>query len=253
MINSNKKTFGLVAGSVFLAIALIIRSFSFFLPIMGAPAMRISFNGPFLRFPAIVFGPLIGGIVFGLYDLLGFFIVKPDGGYIPMMTVLQILQGLFVGFLWKALKNINVKFFSVFLCILFSVIGIYGLINIFYLSFLTDSAYSEWLREIGNLTAYASAGFVLSCIIGIISVLLGLRFSKVFIKILFCIGIPALLYTTFNTILLRKYLLLENVSFMLLWLPRIAQSLIFIFYNTYFTTILLKIYRKVGKPEEKYE
>ncbi|HBM81036.1 MAG TPA: ECF transporter S component, partial [Clostridiaceae bacterium] len=49
-----------------------------------------------IHMPAILFGPLYGGIASGILDVLGY-MLKPDGAYIPWLTVTAIAGGIITG------------------------------------------------------------------------------------------------------------------------------------------------------------
>ena len=55
----------------------------------SASLLRISFGWPFVKFAAVLFGPLYGGIAGALTDFLGHMLYNPSGGdYLwPMMAV----------------------------------------------------------------------------------------------------------------------------------------------------------------------
>ncbi|MEA4832980.1 MAG: folate family ECF transporter S component [Oscillospiraceae bacterium] len=91
--------------AVFLALALVSKLFlSISLPMLGANGMRIGFAGIFTAFPAILFGPFYGGAVSALSDLLGA-MIKPDGAYIPWLTLTAFCGGFIKGLLWRLLTK----------------------------------------------------------------------------------------------------------------------------------------------------
>jgi ECF transporter S component (folate family) len=82
MKNSSVKT--AVQTSLFVAIALVVRMFSFLVPMGGVGSMRIGFSEVFTKMPAILFGPLYGGMASGLVDYLAQ-VIKPEGAYLWLM------------------------------------------------------------------------------------------------------------------------------------------------------------------------
>lgn len=91
--------------AMFLAFAVVCKMFlSIRIPIFGAGGMNITFAGVFTFFPAILFGPLYGGCVSALSDFLGY-VFKPDGAYIPWLTLTAFLGGCIKGLLWIALTK----------------------------------------------------------------------------------------------------------------------------------------------------
>lgn len=59
---------------MFLALAVITATFiSIDIPLFGVKGVELNPAGIFTTFPAILFGPLYGGLVAGLTDLIAFF------------------------------------------------------------------------------------------------------------------------------------------------------------------------------------
>ncbi|MFR6331629.1 MAG: hypothetical protein ACLUOI_24405 [Eisenbergiella sp.] len=61
-------------------------------------------SGIFSILPALLFGPGYGAAVSGLSDFLGF-LIKPTGGYLPLLTISAAAGGFLRGFLWEILKK----------------------------------------------------------------------------------------------------------------------------------------------------
>ncbi|MBN2898309.1 MAG: folate family ECF transporter S component, partial [Clostridia bacterium] len=55
------------------------RVFSFMIPLAGLPALRIGFGTLPITISGILFGPLVGGLVGMVSDLVGF-MINPMGG-----------------------------------------------------------------------------------------------------------------------------------------------------------------------------
>ncbi|MCF0129147.1 MAG: folate family ECF transporter S component [Pseudobutyrivibrio sp.] len=72
-----------------------------------------------------LFGPVIGGIIGGLSDILAF-IVKPTGPFFPGFTLSTVLTGIIFGLILKP-KNNRVSFFKVLLAQLLNAVFV-GLI-----------------------------------------------------------------------------------------------------------------------------
>ena len=229
--------------AILLAAALVVRAASITLPIAGAPVVRVSFGAPFIQFSAIMFGPVYGGIVFGLLDLVGF-MLYPTGGYIPWITLNMVLQGVLTGLIWKVkvMTRINERVMS---CI-FGAATFFGAINLILMKLLPDNGYIRWLSGIGVKTVFASGGLVIAGIIGLLTAFIGRRISPIFNRLLFAAGIPALIGTTVNTYILRAYMLTADKPFLLLWIPKITESFMIVFYNAYVLMILIGIYELVA-------
>lgn len=103
-----KRTEKMIITAMMLAFALVLKYFSISLPLMGSNGLRMGFAGIFTAFPAILFGPLYGGITSALTDLLGFF-MKPSGDYNFLFTLMGFVGGFLKGLIWllvrKAGKN----------------------------------------------------------------------------------------------------------------------------------------------------
>ena len=91
--------------AVFTALAVAVKLiFSIPLPLFGAGGMKIGLTGVFTAFPAIMFGPLYGGFSSAMCDILGY-IVKPDGAYVPWLTLTAFAGGCIKGLLWMAFSE----------------------------------------------------------------------------------------------------------------------------------------------------
>ncbi|MCR5264777.1 MAG: ECF transporter S component [Clostridiales bacterium] len=87
--------------AMFLALALAVKLIGgFYIPIFGGNGMRVGFAGVFTFFPAILFGPVYGAMVSGLLDILGY-VLKPDGAYLPLLTVMAAVGGALKGLIWR--------------------------------------------------------------------------------------------------------------------------------------------------------
>lgn len=119
----------LTLSAIFLALAIIVKVFAtFMVPLFGANGMKIEFWGIFTTFPAILFGPLYGAVVAGLCDLLGY-LVKPDGVYIPWLTLTAALGGAIKGWLWLWVKNCNAVKVKRVLAVIFALVLSFGVLN----------------------------------------------------------------------------------------------------------------------------
>ena len=67
---------------------------------LSVSGVQISFGGIFTFFPAILFGPLYGGIASAMVDFLGA-MWFPTGAYIPWLTVTAFLGGVIKGLVWR--------------------------------------------------------------------------------------------------------------------------------------------------------
>lgn len=222
-----------VQTGLLVAIALVIRSFSYMIYIGGAPAIRISFSGPFSKLPGILFGPLYGGITGGLMDVLGY-LLKPEGGYIPWFTVTSIIGGALTALLWRWVQNISRQQLQRILLLGFIGIAILGIAN----RVMNISKFELlWIPIIGF-------GFLA------MDLYLSKKWEKnqgqiYFLKLLIAIGISGLLVTTINTYFLKLFIpALSKKGFLALWIPRLMEELVIIPIQAYIMTLLLHIYEK---------
>lgn len=121
--------YSITVSAVFLSFALVLKTLtSFYLPILGAAGLKVDFSGIFTAFPALIFGPLYGGAVCALADILGF-LIKPSGAYIPLMTVTAFASGFLIGLIWRfAVKNIkkNNRTVAAAIAAVFLLLGVFG-------------------------------------------------------------------------------------------------------------------------------
>ena len=87
--------------------------------------IQLSFAGIFTFFPAILFGPLYGGIASALTDLLGA-LIAPTGAYIPWLTLTAFAGGFIKGLVWIWLKKGITKRLTVIFASVLLLIGILG-------------------------------------------------------------------------------------------------------------------------------
>ncbi|MFP4198552.1 MAG: folate family ECF transporter S component [Halanaerobium sp.] len=74
------------------------RILSIRIPVAGVEGVRIGFGALPIIFAGVAFGPVAGGIVGALGDLLGYFI-NPMGAYMPHFTFTSFLTGFIPGFM----------------------------------------------------------------------------------------------------------------------------------------------------------
>lgn len=244
----------IVQTSVFIALALVIRSLSYMIYIGGAPGMSISFSGIFTKFPAILFGPLYGGIAAGILDVLGY-MMNPIGAYIPWLTVTAIISGVMIGFIWKLLKNIDVKKIQRGLLILFISIGMIGVINHISVLFFYDSFWAKSIVSIGKNKDFATIGLEVISVIGVALLIIDLIIQKRitnssiyqnYLKLIIVTGIAGIIVTTLNTYILQLFIpSLGKIGFLVFWIPRIVQEMFMVVIQGYIVAFLLSIYNKL--------
>lgn len=116
--NQNKK---LVITGLLISMSIIISYLNPMIPIAGIQGMRISFSSYVSVIPAFLFGPVYGGISMGLIDVLSF-LIRPEGAYMPLLTLTAVLKGVLIGamYLWSkkgSLKILKNDYLKVFFCL----------------------------------------------------------------------------------------------------------------------------------------
>lgn len=90
---------------VFTALAVVAKLYlSVSIPFLGAGGIRVGLTGVLTAFPAILFGPFYGGAASMICDLAGH-LIKPEGAYIPWLTLTAFAGGFLKGVLWRLLKG----------------------------------------------------------------------------------------------------------------------------------------------------
>lgn len=101
------------------------RVFSFMIPLAGLPALRIGFGGLPIIMSGILFGPLVGGVVGIVSDLIGFLMNPMGGTYFPGFTISAALTGIIPGLIYnwigKHKQSINFNLVNAATIIFFSI------------------------------------------------------------------------------------------------------------------------------------
>ncbi|MDD4125351.1 MAG: folate family ECF transporter S component [Eubacteriales bacterium] len=121
--------------AVLLGLAALTKLFSLNILIFGGSGMRIGLAGIFTTFPAILFGPIYGGMASAASDILGC-IISPIGAYNPLYTLTAFAGGFIKGLIWLALKRSKPKNLRIAFTACFAVLAILG--TAFYISFASD-------------------------------------------------------------------------------------------------------------------
>ncbi|MCL5037075.1 MAG: folate family ECF transporter S component [Chloroflexi bacterium] len=83
----------LVILSAFLGTSVFLRLISIHIPAVGVELLRIGIAGIPIVLAGLMFGPVAGGIVGVLADVLGFWI-SPTGPFLPQFTIVSALNGI---------------------------------------------------------------------------------------------------------------------------------------------------------------
>lgn len=114
--------FELTLTAVLIAISIVVRMIgSVMLPLFGSNTVRLTFEGIFTSLPGLLFGPVFGGVAYGVCDVIGL-IVNPSGPWIPLITLANVSLGVIQALTFKALKKMPERKWYLFLKLLLSLI-----------------------------------------------------------------------------------------------------------------------------------
>lgn len=245
----------LVQTALLVAIAVALRNFSYLVPFGGQGGMRIGVSGFFSKLPALLFGPVYGGLSSGATDLLGY-LLKPDGGYLPLLTVTAVLGGVLTGLLWRAVRNTDYRRLRLGVLVLFTCIALLGLGNHLALVLQWGGWYA-FLQSFGKKTLFVAFAPYAAAALGFAA--LGLdwlvgRLSKhdmtgTYLKLLVTLGIADISVTTVNTAILMLFTpSIGALGFTAFYLPRLAQEVVMVVLSSYVISLLLELYNRAVRP-----
>jgi ECF transporter S component (folate family) len=206
----------IVTTGLFIAIALVIRNFAINITAGGVLTMRISFSAVFYVLPGFLFGPLYGGIAGGLVDILGY-IMAPMGGYIPLLTLTNIIAGALPALIFRLMKNISVykvkKWYGIFFVVMFLI----GVINFISLKFMPTIGIGKLLSMAGKRADYLGVGLIIVSIIAMLLFVVndvinrkkGRAYEYInsrYFKFVIALGISGILVSTLNTCILLIFI-----------------------------------------------
>jgi len=95
----------LVKASVLAAISIVLtRALSIMIPLGGLPALRVGFGSIPLIITGMMFGPVVGGVVGVVADLVGVMINPMGGSFFPGFTLSSALYGIISGLMFQTFK-----------------------------------------------------------------------------------------------------------------------------------------------------
>ena len=227
----------IIQTALLIAITLILRNFSYMVFFGGNAGMRIGVSTFFSKLPALLFGPIYGGLADAIVDILGY-IIKPDGAYIPILTLTAALGGVLVGFMWKGAKKINAKLFRKIFLIIFALFLVFGIVNYILSSSYPELSYSKWLSSSdGKKLPFFTLAPIITSVLGLVIFALDALFRKKFhasenfIKLFTVLFTANILVTTLN-------------GFLFFYIPRFVEECIITTLQSYVVSYLLQIYKK---------
>ncbi len=276
----------IVVSALFLSLALLTGAiFSVNLPLFGENGMRVGISGVFSIMPSILFGPLYGGIVSGLSDVLGY-LVKPSGAYMPLLTLTAFAGAFLRGLLWGMLRRADERKLRVAVVALAVLAAFAGAYNLFALSADgVDASFYEsagapadlsgmrWISRLliertqatsnpgGNLATYigyTTVGFLGFAAFGLAICAVDWALKRFFLKeraatgtvaILLAMMLSGLAVTTVNTEILRRTVFesWKLMPFTVVWLPRAIEEIVMNTVKCYFVALLYGVYLRIDK------
>ena len=240
----------IVQTALLIAITLILRNFSYMFYFGGGTGMRVGVSMFFSKLPALLFGPLYGGVADGLADVLAY-IIKPEGGYMPLLTLTAILGGVIVGFLWRFAKKINDKTFKNVFVVIFSLILVFGVSNWVLSAVYPNLTYTAWVlsfeKKLSFLTIWPTIAGVLFLVLFALGEILKEKLSipNDFIKLFTVLFTANIIVTTLNTLILMMFIpALSKMGFLAFYIPRFIEECIMTTLQSYVVSYLLQVYKK---------
>ncbi len=220
----------LVKASLLTAVSIVLtRFFSYMIPLGGLPALRIGFGNIPLILAGMMFGPLVGGIVGVVSDLVGYMITPMGGTFFPGFTLTAALYGIFSGILFKHFKihkmKINFNYINAVVMVLFAV----GVIWVMVQSEVLASVDGKFVLE--DASALPMLGLMVLVTLAFIAMpfVIGKRYAHLdqklaFDKIAFTVGVTYVI----NALFLNTYWLtiMFDKGFVFMLPGRIIASVI---------------------------
>ena len=252
MKKSSTKT--TVQCALFLAIAVMLGYFSQMIPIGGSGSLRIGISGFFYKMPSLLFGPVYGGVIYGLKDFLSY-LVKPEGAYIFPLTVVAVAGGFINGLIFKLVKERSGDVLRKVYLLVIGLIGAAGVFNHLNVLYHPNGIVGQFIIGLKKNTFFLTYGMYITFVIGMAFYFANLyitkknnrQFSDNHFRIFVSLFVSDLFITTVNTFILRIYFSgLGKLPFMAVYLPRLAEELILIFISSYVITHLYNLYQRIA-------
>lgn len=247
----------LVITAMCISISVVLRAFSIMITAGGVLTMRISFGAIFYVLPGLLFGPLYGACAGGIVDILAT-LTMPMGAYIPVFTLTNILAGFLPALIWSKIKNSSIESLKKYYIIFFTLLTLVGVFNNLVILTMTDSYLGKLFMLMGKKAQYLGIGFILSGAIGFILLIINNIINKHnntsnysfvynnFFKLVISVGISGILVSTMNTYFILTFTpALAAKGFMVLWVPRVVETLILTIINSYVISLLLYSYNSI--------
>ena len=272
------------------SIALVLKVlFTVYIPIFGQNGMQVGISGIFSMLPAFLFGPIYGAASSGLVDLLGY-LLKPQGAYLPLMTLAMVFGGFCRGafWLWLRKKKSRSVCIVVILCAtLLAVFGIFSMVSLahdgvdamYFENTTPDAISTEGFTPISKMLIERTAGMkdpvsslkthillftaapLTAAALCVVMVLTDMWMGRHLFKhkrptnllqLLMAALFSGLILTTFNTVILREtiYESWKLIPFTVTWIPRAIEEVVGNAIKVYFIALLLGVIGRQSRFQE---
>lgn len=240
--------------ALIVAMALVLRQFGYMVMFGGGTGMRISPSIFISRLPAVLFGPLYGGITSGLIDVLGM-IIKPEGAWIPALTLTAIVGGVLAGFTWKMVKSLSTHLLRRIILSVFILTGVIGASLHVTVLFFETSVLGQFLLSLKKISFW-TVGFEVIAGVGLLILLLEYVLSRKnakllgdnFINLFTAMLIANVFVTTVNTFVLMHFIpAVAKSGFWIFYVPRLTEEVISTIIQCFVMSYLIKLYNNTLK------
>lgn len=158
--------------SLLLALTLIL---SMFFTIRIGSGIKLSVKFLTLALTSMLFGPVYGGIVGAVSDILAY-LINPVSFFLPQITFVNFLYGFTYGIFLKNISNSKKGYLSAVLCVVFQIVFLHMLLSSYFLMPVMGLDYTAMLT-----LRFPAA--ILNMIIQITGLCLIVRYSDFFKKL----------------------------------------------------------------------
>ena len=222
----------------------------------NAANLKMGMGGPFISFVGILFGPLWGGIAGALTDIICHFL-NPLGDFNPVFTIVAFCKAFSIATLYRFMQKTKGFSYRKLFIAPFAIIIAWSALSLIAMHQFPGSAYGLYVSgltiEIFNKTK-TSIPLVL-LVVGLVGLGLYLVTQFTFARkgrpqlekhlyLLPVVGIPCLVFTTVNTLLIF-WLYFKTKTMPVFWglyIPRLAEEIVQILYSTYILAVLVHTY-----------
>lgn len=250
---NNKYVYRIVLCGLMIALSIIFKFITQYVPIAGAMVVRMDFYGPFEKLPAMLFGPVTGGVVGSLVDFLGYvFANKTPVGYIPLLTITAFLNCAGFALIWRLLKHVSKRKLQNVYMIISGGVLLVGVINTWILKSGITGSYYDKLTELGDLKDYVSIGLIIVGVLAFAFIAINLLIMRAsnkafltenFFKLFIALFIPSMIISVLNTGILILFIdALKDKVFGLFLIPRLGAQVVETFYDTYILGTIMSLF-----------